>query len=118
MSFFREHRGVPMKFFVLPLAVWVSIAAAQTPAPLSHDAKLKWFREAKFGLFIHWGLYAVPAGEWKGQPVAGLGEWIMNRAKIPVKEYEPLAAQFNPAKFNAEEWVQLAVDAGMKYLVI
>ena len=106
-----------MKFLAIPIAACFCVAAAQT-APLSHDAKLKWFREAKFGLFIHWGLYAVPAGEWKGQPVAGLGEWIMNRAKIPVKEYEPLAAQFNPTRFNAEEWVQLAEDAGMKYLVI
>ncbi len=89
--------------------------AQETP---EHKAKMRWFREAKFGLFIHWGLYSVPAGQWKGQPVAGIGEWIMNRAKIPVKEYEQLAAQFNPVKFNADEWVQLAVDAGMKYIVI
>jgi alpha-L-fucosidase len=79
---------------------------------------MKWFRDAKFGLFIHWGLYSIPAGEWKGQPIAGIGEWIMNRAKIPVGEYELLAKQFNPVKFNAEEWVQMAQDAGMKYLVI
>jgi alpha-L-fucosidase len=87
-------------------------------APQSHDEKLKWFRDAKFGLFIHWGLYSIPEGEWKGKPIAGLGEWIMNRAKIPVAEYEKLAAQFNPVKFNADEWAQLAQDAGMKYLVI
>ena len=87
-------------------------------APLSHDEKLKWFREAKFGLFIHWGLYCIPAGEWQGKPVAGIGEWIMNRAKIPVTEYEKLATQFNPVKFNAEEWAQMAEDAGMKYIVI
>ena len=92
--------------------------SGQQTAPLSQDAKMQWFREAKFGLFIHWGLYALPAGEWKGQPIAGIGEWIMNRAKIPVKEYEQLAGQFNPVKFNAEEWVQLAKDAGMKYMVI
>jgi alpha-L-fucosidase len=85
---------------------------------MSQDAKMKWFRDAKFGLFIHWGLYAIPAGEWKGKPIAGIGEWIMNRARIPVKEYEQLAAQFNPVKFNAEQWVQMAVDAGMKYIVI
>ena len=65
----------------------VGIATPQGPAPLSQDAKMKWFREAKFGLFIHWGLYCIPAGEWKGKPIAGIGEWIMNRAKIPVKEY-------------------------------
>jgi alpha-L-fucosidase len=72
----------------------------------------------KFGLFIYWGLYAIPAGEWKGEPIKGIGEWIMNRAKIPVKEYEQLAKQFNPVKFNADEWVQMATDAGMKYIVI
>jgi alpha-L-fucosidase len=90
-------------------------AASETP---DHAARLAWFREAKFGLFIHWGLYAIPAGEWKGEKVAGIGEWIMNRAKIPVKEYEQLAARFNPVKFDADEWVRLAVDAGMKYIVI
>ncbi len=114
-------------FYFVLLAYIISMAAGQAPlknqsgpqvAPLSQDAKMQWFREAKFGLFIHWGLYAIPAGEWKGQPIAGIGEWIMNRAKIPVKEYEQLAGQFNPVKFNADEWVQLAKDAGMKYMVI
>jgi alpha-L-fucosidase len=104
----------------LCLAASYSPLAAQPTAtkPLSQDEKMQWFREAKFGLFIHWGLYAVPAGTWKGQQIQGIGEWIMNRAKIPVKEYEQLAGQFNPVKFNAEEWVQMAEDAGMKYIVI
>ena len=96
-----------------------SVAAKRSPAEqAAHEARIVWWREAKFGLFIHWGLYALPAGEWKGKPVAGIGEWIMNRAKIPVKEYEQLAREFNPVKFNAEEWVQMAEDAGMKYIVI
>ncbi|MCX7795857.1 MAG: alpha-L-fucosidase [bacterium] len=82
------------------------------------DKRMVWWREAKFGMFIHWGLYAIPAGIWDGKEVPGIGEWIMKRARIPVKEYEKLAEQFNPTKFNAEEWVQLAKDAGMKYLVI
>ncbi len=93
-------------------------AQSAASRPLSQDEKMKWFREAKFGLFIHWGLYAVPAGTWKGQQIPSIGEWIMNRAKIPVKEYEQLASQFNPVKFNAEQWVQMAEDAGMKYIVI
>ena len=84
----------------------------------ARERRLKWFRDARFGMFIHWGLYAVPAGEWKGKPIPGLGEWIMNRAKIPVKEYELLAPQFNPVKFDAEEYVRLAKNAGMKYIVI
>ncbi len=76
------------------------------------------FQDMKFGLFIHWGIYAVPAGEWKGEYVRGIGEWIMHRKQIPVKEYEKLAEQFNPVQFNADEWAQLAQDAGMKYMVI
>ena len=92
---------------------------AQAPAPdAAKEARLRWFREAKYGLFIHWGLYAIPAGEWKGRTIPGIGEWIMNRARIPVAEYSRLAAQFNPVKFDPDAWVQLAQDAGMKYIVI
>ncbi len=86
--------------------------------PEAHNARIAWWREARFGMFIHWGLYSVPAGEWQGKPVPGIGEWIMNKAKIPVTEYEKFAAQFNPIKFDADAWAQLAQDAGMKYLVI
>lgn len=88
------------------------------PAAASHDEKVAWFREAKYGLFIHWGLYAIPAGEWNGKPVRPSSEWIMAHVPIPVKEYEQLARQFNPVKFDAEQWVQIAQDAGMKYIVI
>jgi alpha-L-fucosidase len=99
---------------------------AQTPAatapdpesPAAKEARLAWFKEAKFGLFIHWGLYAIPAGYWKGERAPGIGEWIMNRMKIPVGEYEKLASGFNPYKFNADAWAQMAADAGMKYVVI
>jgi alpha-L-fucosidase len=94
---------------------------AQAPDPESDQAKqarLAWFREAKFGLFIHWGLYAIPAGQWKGARVPGIGEWIMFRARVPVPEYEKLAQGFNPVKFDADAWVALAKDAGMKYMVI
>jgi len=82
------------------------------------DARMKWWREARFGMFIHWGLYAVPAGTWQEKKVGSIGEWIMNNANIPVEEYEKLAKQFNPVKFDAAEWVRIAKDAGMKYLVI
>jgi alpha-L-fucosidase len=107
-----------IEVFLLVSAFPRLVAAPPQSAPSAQDAKMKWFREAKFGLFIHWGLYSIPAGEWKGKPIAGIGEWIMNRAKIPVAEYEKLAAEFNPVKFNAEEWVQMAEDAGMKYVVL
>jgi alpha-L-fucosidase len=90
----------------------------QSDSAAAKEKRLTWFREAKYGLFIHWGLYAIPAGEWKGRRSLGLGEWIMNRSKVPVREYEALASQFNPVKYNADEWVRLAKDAGMKYIVI
>jgi alpha-L-fucosidase len=79
---------------------------------------MKWWREARFGMFIHWGLYAVPAGEYKGQRSTNIGEWIMEWANIPRAEYEKFAPQFNPVKFNAAEWVHIAKNAGMKYIVI
>ncbi|MCL4833660.1 MAG: alpha-L-fucosidase [Caldilineaceae bacterium] len=82
------------------------------------DPRLDWWRADKFGLFIHWGLYAIPAGIWKGRAIPGIGEWIMHRAQIPVAEYEQLAAQFNPVQFDAAAWVAMAKQAGMKYIVI
>ena len=94
-----------------------SISAAPTPEP-QRSQRTKWWREAKFGMFIHWGLYSVPAGEWKGEVTTKYSEWIMYHKKIPVAEYEKLTKQLNPVKFNADEWVRLAKEAGMKYIVI
>jgi alpha-L-fucosidase len=82
------------------------------------DARMAWWREAKFGMFIHWGVYAVPAGFYQDKPVSGIGEWIMFKAKIPMAEYQSFAKEFNPVKYDAEAWVKLAKDAGMKYIVI
>ena len=82
------------------------------------EKRMAWWREAKFGMFIHWGLYSIPAGIWKGRLIPGLGEWIQYNARIPVREYEHLAKHFNPVKFNADEWVGIARDAGMRYMVI
>ena len=108
------------------LAGYPSLQAQPAPAAASptvetkeqRDARMGWWREAKFGLFVHWGVYSVPAGYYHDQPVAGIGEWIMNRGKIPCAEYQAFAKQFNPVKFNAAEWVKIAKDAGMKYIVI
>ena len=83
-------------------------SATPTETKEHKDARMAWFREARFGMFIHWGLYSVPAR----------GEWIMCKAKIPIAEYAAFAPQFNPVKFNADEWVKIAKDAGMKYIVI
>src|SRR5680860_155372 len=80
--------------------------AKKDEATMKHDQKMEWWREARFGMFIHWGLYAEPAGEWNGKQIPGISEWIMARAAIPVKEYEKLAEIFNPVKYDAEEWVK------------
>ena len=89
---------------------------AETKA--QRDKRMTWWREARFGMFIHWGLYAVPAGEYNGKKVGGIGEWIMRNGQIPVSEYEKFAKGFNPVKFDAKEWVSIAKGAGMKYIVI
>jgi len=119
-----------MKSKIIPLLAALMLTpplparAADTPAavdpesPAAKEKRLEWFRHDKFGLFIHWGLYAIPAGYWKGERSPGIGEWVMHRMRIPVTEYEQLARQFNPVKFDADAYAQLAADAGMKYVVI
>jgi alpha-L-fucosidase len=82
------------------------------------DARMAWWRDARFGMFIHWGLYAVPAGDYNGKRSKEIGEWIMSWANIPRAQYEQFAPKFDPEKFDAAEWVRIAKDAGMKYLVI
>jgi alpha-L-fucosidase len=112
-----------MRRSLVVIACLISLAAFSTNLPAQtslseKEQRLQWYREAKYGLFIHWGLYSIPAGEWKGKRAPGIGEWIMNRLRIPVRDYEALASQFNPVKFDPDAWVRLAQDAGMKYMVI
>ena len=108
-----------------PPAIQMATPAAGLPAlpavvrdetPAQHDTRLQWFREARFGMFIHWGVYAVPAGFWQGKSISA--EWIMNRGKIPVADYKAFAKDFTAAKYDPAAWAQLAADAGMKYVVI
>ncbi len=96
-----------------PAATGAQVSTAAEPA---NDSRLAWFNQARFGLFVHWGLYAIPAGEWHGQ--TDYGEWIMLQGNVPMETYEGYAAQFNPTRFNAAEWVALAKEAGMGYLVM
>ncbi|MBC7287345.1 MAG: alpha-L-fucosidase, partial [Armatimonadetes bacterium] len=96
------------------LNILVSIAAAVALSVLTstawgadpHAEALQWFKQARFGMFIHWGIYSI----------LGRGEWVMHNEKIPVEEYEKLQQQFNPTRFNADEWVLLAKQAGMRYM--
>jgi alpha-L-fucosidase len=101
---------------LLFIGLFFQVIQAQT---ISKDERMQWWREAKFGMFIHWGIYAQYAGTYNGHEQAkGGAEWIMNRSKIPYTEYKAIAKQFNPVQFNAEEWVKYAKQAGMKYIVI
>ncbi|MFN8138783.1 MAG: alpha-L-fucosidase [Fimbriimonadales bacterium] len=101
---------------MIPALIAMSILnSSSTDVPQQTD-RMQWWREARFGMFIHWGLYSILAGEWKGSK--GHAEWIRETAHIPVGDYEGLLAQFNPVKFDADEWVKMAKNAGMKYIVI
>lgn len=133
-STLRSWRLVALTLFPF-LSLWPKIAAAADPvptagvtlevtpggetaaeAPAARAARMRWWHEAKFGLFIHWGVYAVPAGRYGDKD--NHGEWIMHSAKIPVAEYRGFARQFNPAKYDPALWAAIARDAGMRYIVI
>ncbi|NGM64122.1 alpha-L-fucosidase [Sphingobacterium sp. SGR-19] len=120
-----------MKYVIMLLltAVWSGNALCQSmendwdKMNRSKEHALREFQQQKFGLFIHWGLYAIPGGVWKGKTMEEMGipsvaEWIQLVAKIPRKEYADLAASFNPVDFDADHIVTMAKEAGMKYIVI
>lgn len=103
----------------------LTLVSAQQADPASpvesaaqRDARLNWFKEARFGMFIHWGVYAVPAGIWQDKPVKGIGEWILKNGAIPLDDYRAFAKDFTAAKYDPAAWAELAKEAGMKYVVI
>lgn len=120
-------------FPVVLLAVQQLVAAPQDKIPDVHTDEwlamnaskaetMEWFQDVKFGMFIHWGLYSIPAGVWDGKKIHEMrrphvSEWIQHAAMIPRDEYAQLAKAFNPIHFDADEIVLLAKRAGMKYLV-
>jgi alpha-L-fucosidase len=106
--------AVPMAPAAAGLPPLPAVVRNETPA--QQETRLQWFREARFGLFIHWGVYAVPAGIWQGRPAGA--EWIMNQGRIPVADYRAFAKDFTAAKYDPEAWARLAADAGVRYVVI
>lgn len=89
-----------------------------TESMKNREERIAWWQEAKFGMFVHWGVYSLPGGEWKGNKVSGYAEHLMRKEKISRAEYLALAHQFNPVNFNADEWIRLAKNAGMRYFII
>ncbi len=115
----RRRAGETHRWIAIGVALAAAAAAQEASTPATnpdHEQRIAWWREARLGMFIHWGLYAIPAGEWNGQ--THHGEWIRDTSRIPVGEYDRFAQQFNPVKFDADAWVRMARDAGMKYIVI
>ncbi|NLS90594.1 MAG: hypothetical protein GXX96_00220 [Planctomycetaceae bacterium] len=106
--------------FLLSPHLIAAEAAGSVPdeTPEQRDARMAWWREARFGMFIHWGVYSVPAGTYHGKQIGGIGEWIMRSAQIPVAEYRSYAKDFNPVKFDPDAWAAMAEEAGMRYIVI
>ena len=100
------------------LAATVAAAQTATETPAQLEARTQWWREAKFGMFIHWGIYAVPADSTDLEGRRKIGEWYLSNKHMQVRDYERFAAEFNPVKFDAAQWVKAAKDAGMKYIVI
>jgi len=93
--------------------MWGAAGGAKTNLPRG-----AWLKESRFAMFIHWGLYSELGGKWNDKTYYGIAEWIMNRGKIPVAEYERVAGRFNPTGFDAREWVRLAKAAGMRHIMI
>lgn len=109
-----------LSWLALGLSAWTSFGChsvehAIGDAPHVED-RMAWWRQARFGMFVHWGPYAIPAGEWNGR--TDYGEWIRANARIPLEQYDALAAQWDPKRFDADSWARLAADAGMKYMVV
>ncbi len=100
------------------ILIFYMILLLSLQAVSQESDRMQWWENARFGMFIHWGLYAVPAGYYQDKAVEGIGEWIMNHAKIPVSEYREYARKFNPQHYDPDSWVKAAKAAGMKYIII
>lgn len=100
--------------------IFVFLSALPTPAASSPsgDADMEWFREARFGMFIHWGLYSRLAGEWGDQTVSGGAEWIQKYLGIPSSQYSQLATTWNPTSYDTRDWVRRMKAAGVRYICI
>jgi len=110
--------GSKITAFVLFAALLIISSCKPVVKETAVEDRLEWWTDAKFGLFIHWGVYSVPAGIYNDKKIDGIGEWIMYNGEIPSATYKEYAKSFNPVNYNPEAWVKMAKDAGMKYIVI
>src|SRR5512136_2059507 len=112
----RIH-AIFLRFAMLICLVAPSFVFGETAA--ERDARLAWWREARFGMFVHWGVSSYLGGSWQGKAYGGYAEHIQRAQKIPMAVYrKEVVEKFNPTEFNAEEWIQLAKETGMGYFII
>jgi alpha-L-fucosidase len=116
----QRHLGFGL---LIALLVWSATPRAaeakdywNDETPAQRAERMAWWQEARFGMFIHWGLYAIPEGRWQGKET--YSEWIRHKAKIPLDQYDRFRMSFNPIRFEADAWARMAREAGMKYLII
>ena len=107
----KKSFGVIFLLFLLQMPLLMKAQSSGS------EKKMEWWKDAKFGMFMHWGLYSQTAGDWRGKPAKG-SEHFMLYEQIPWKEYAEIAKDFNPVKLDADKWVPTAINAWMKYLVI
>lgn len=108
---------IGMTFLFIGL-LFLPLSFLKAQSSKNKKSKMEWWEHDRFGMFIHWGLYSEAAGYWNGKPVNGAGEWLMTDAHIPRNQYAQLTKHFDPVDFNAAQWVKIAKEAGMKYIVI
>ncbi|MEZ5107157.1 MAG: alpha-L-fucosidase [Draconibacterium sp.] len=119
ISFYQMKSKYFILFFLLPVSFFGFSQSSSNHVFNKNQSRMEWWEDARFGMFIHWGIYSLYGGKYNGYEQVDPGaEWIMNRCKIPVLEYRTTANEFNPTKYNPEQWVKMARDAGMRYIVI
>lgn len=91
---------------------------AWTETAAEKNERMAWWRAARFGIFIHWGVYSRLEGKWDGKEVPGVGEWIMEHGKIPASDYAREGKKFDPKEYDPQAWAELFAAAGAKYVVI
>lgn len=116
-----------MKHTIFFWALWLSLVTPHAIAQQNNPQRANWFREARFGMFVHWGLYSILGGSYGGRTLpdttlkngrSWYAEWIQQRLEVPEPVYRKLVKQFNPVLFNADQWILEAKNAGMRYFVI
>ena len=117
-SFLLAVPAVQAQKKVLPAELEVELKYGADRLGKRQDPAMQKFRENRLGAFIHWGLYAIPGGEWNNKTYHGAAEWLKAWAKVPTTDWLELMKQWNPQQFDAKKWAKMAKEMGVKYVKI